>query len=216
MSDELTISDLIPALIERVYGAFLSSVEHSAMTGSTAVASEDVGGAFTAWDGYIRGTNLELEPFLRIVQAWRAADFPPGAEDSLLEIVFEPVGANTQITFVHTNLPDGMGDGFTEGWQKFYLEPMAAYFAGPREPAASGATPAAKKAAPKKAAPKKAAKKAAPKKGARKAAPKKAAKKAAPKKAARKAAPKKAAKKAAPKKAAKKAAPKKTARSKKK
>ncbi len=183
------VSDVIPAAIERVYRAFLSSEEHSAMTGSTAVASDEVGGALSAWEGYIHGTNLVLEPFTRIVQSWRAADFPADAADSTLEIVLVPKGPHTQITLMHTNLPDGMGGGFTEGWQKFYLAPMHAYFTsrvsahtGPNDASANVATAkkmgprkvAAKKAAPKKAAPKKAAsKKAAPKKAAKKAAPKK-------------------------------------------
>jgi uncharacterized protein YndB with AHSA1/START domain len=228
MTDELSVSDVIPAAIERVYRAFLDTELHSAMTGAKAVASNELGAPFSAWDGYISGKNLELEPFRRIVQAWRAADFPEGSEDSRLEILLAERGPDTELTIVHTNLPRGMGDGFSEGWQKFYFSPMRTYFGSTPAPAAKATAKkrAAKKAAPKKAAAKKAApkkaaaKKAAPKKAAaKKAAPKKAvAKKAAPKKAAaKKAAPKKAAaKKAAPKKAAaKKAAPKKAAAKKK-
>ncbi len=219
MSEELMVSDVIPAPIERVYRAFLSSEEHSAMTGSTAVASDEVGGALSAWEGYIHGTNLALEPFTRIVQSWRAADFPADAADSTLEIVLAPKGSHTQITLMHTNLPDGMGGGFTEGWQKFYLAPMHAYFTS-RAPDHTDANDAVNVAATKKTGPRKAVpRKAAPKKAAtKKAAPKKAAsKKAAPKKAAsKKAASKKAAsKKAASKKAVPRGTPKKAASKKK-
>jgi uncharacterized protein YndB with AHSA1/START domain len=240
MTEELSVSDVIPAAIERVYEAFLSSDEHSAMTGARATASSEAGGVFTAWGGYISGTNLVLEPYERIVQTWRAEDFPPDAEDSHLEIVFASLEGGTEITFIHTNLPAGMGDGFTEGWQKFYLEPMRAYFGAQAKSAGNQAQaratastvpppPSTKKvpaiaveastknvqatAPTRKAAPKKPA---APKKAA---VPKKVgAKKAAPKKsAAKKAAPKKTApkkaspKKATPKKSLKKGAPKKKA-----
>jgi len=40
------------------------------MTGSPAHVDGDAGGAFSAWDGYIFGRNLELIPDQCIVQAW--------------------------------------------------------------------------------------------------------------------------------------------------
>jgi outer membrane biosynthesis protein TonB len=152
------------------------------------------------------------------VQVWRTTEFPADAEDSRLELLFEPVGdgTETKVTLIHTNIPEGQGAQYKSGWGEHYFEPMRAYFSETVEsaPAPKKAT-APKKAAKKKAAPKKAVKKAAapkkaPKKAAKKAAKKARKKTAAPKKAT---APKKAAKKSgktAPKKKA--AAPKKTAK----
>ncbi len=225
-TESLELSWTLPVPPAEVYRAWLDSEAHGRFTGSKAQVEPGVGGQFSAWDGYIQGRTLELEPERRIVQAWRTAEFPESSDDSRLELLLESVEEGTRITLVHTEIPEGQGGSYQKGWGEFYVTPMARYFselisaASPAVASAAEESPAkkaaAKKAAPKKAAPKKAApKKAAPKKAApKKAAPKKAAaKKAAPKKAAaKKAAPKKAAaKKAAPKKAAaKKAATKKS------
>jgi uncharacterized protein YndB with AHSA1/START domain len=179
MSEELSVSDVIAASIEEVWLAFLDSEAHSAMTGGNAVISAGVGADFTAWDGYIQGTNLELERPRRILQAWRAQDFPGDAPHSTLEILFAERGGGTEVTFVHTNLPDGMGAGFTEGWMKHYLVPMKAYFAAKKKKTAT-ATAKKKTATPKKktATPKKKTASASPKKKAAKKPAKKAKKRA--------------------------------------
>jgi len=210
MATESThVSAVVPASPQAVYEAWLSSELHAAMTGGAATIDPTVGGAHSAWDGYISGKTLELDPGKRIVQSWRTQEFLEDHGDSLIVVLFEEEGDHARVTIEHTEIPEGQGKSYESGWTKHYFDPMIAYF--------SAAAPAPKQQAPRKAAPKKAAaKKAAPKKvAAKKAAPKKAApKKVAAKKAApKKAAPKKvAAKKAAPKKvAAKKAAPKKPA-----
>jgi uncharacterized protein YndB with AHSA1/START domain len=230
MADYFEVTEIIPAAPDRVYRAWLDSSEHGAMTGGSATADGNIGGTFNIMDGYITGTNLELEPDRRIVQAWRTTDFPDGSPDSRLEIELTADGDGCRITLRHGALPEGQGDDYKDGWAKYYFEPMKKYFSGDagesssesettRMPAiamppAEGWEPAEEprreddvKTARKKAKPakKKAKAKAAPK-------AKKAAKKPAkPKKAA------KPAKKAAPKKkaAAKKPAPKKKAAAKK-
>jgi uncharacterized protein YndB with AHSA1/START domain len=191
--ESIRVSAVLPAEPERIYRAWLNSREHTAMTGGAASIVPIVGGRHTAWDGYIEGDTLELEENRRISQTWSTTEFPEGAPASRVEILFEAEDGATRVTVVHTDIPEGDGARYEQGWVEFYFAPMRKYFK-----AATSKKAAPKKAAPKKAAPKKAApKKAAPKKAApKKAAPKKAApKKAAPKKAApRKAAPKKASK----------------------
>ena len=92
MALEFELSHELPATPEILYSAWLSSVEHSNMTGGAATVSNVVGGTFEAWDGYIQGKNLELEPSKRILQSWRTTEFADSAEDSLLEILFEAQG----------------------------------------------------------------------------------------------------------------------------
>jgi len=70
------ISAVIPAKPAVIYKAWLSTKGHTAMTGSSAKVNGKIGGKFTAWDGYIFGTTLELTPDQRIVQAWRTSEFP--------------------------------------------------------------------------------------------------------------------------------------------
>jgi len=66
MSINFEISDVFSVLLLQVCNAWLASEGHSKMTGGAAQASAGVGGEFTAWDGYIWGKNLELEPGKRI------------------------------------------------------------------------------------------------------------------------------------------------------
>ena len=75
-----------------------------------------VGGGFTAWEGYIEGTNVELEPFKRIVQRWRTLEFPVDAPDSLLEILLEPSNGGALLTINHSEIPEGQGDAYKLGW----------------------------------------------------------------------------------------------------
>ena len=98
------------------------------MTGSPANVDGKVGGKFTAWDGYIFGSTLELEPDQRIVQAWRTSEFPDEAPDSRVEIVLEEVKGGTKVTLTHSNMPKGQVDSYLQGWEDFYFKPMNEYF----------------------------------------------------------------------------------------
>ncbi|NVK27146.1 MAG: SRPBCC domain-containing protein [Flavobacteriia bacterium] len=110
-----------------LYNAWLSSSEHTKMTGGKAVIGTKVGDKFSAWDGYITGINLELKPFLKIVQSWRSTDFSPKDEDSLLELEFEEEAGRTTLTLKHSNLSKE-GERYIKGWEENYFEPMALYF----------------------------------------------------------------------------------------
>jgi uncharacterized protein YndB with AHSA1/START domain len=128
-TDTIELSRILAATPERIFAAWLSAAEHSAMTGSLAtVESPVIGGRFTAWDGYIDGSHLALEPGVRILQSWRSNDFPADALDSLLEVRLEPVPEGTRVTLRHSDLPEGHGPALLEGWTEFYFVPMGRYF----------------------------------------------------------------------------------------
>lgn len=127
MALEFTVSAVIPATPQEVYRAWLSSDGHSGMTGSPARVSDQIGGDFEAWDGYIHGKNLELVPNKRIVQAWRTSEFSEKEPDSRIDITLEPSGKQTKLTLRHTNLPPHGGQ-YEDGWVESYFEPMKEYF----------------------------------------------------------------------------------------
>jgi activator of HSP90 ATPase len=129
MEKEFTISTFVPAPPEKVFRAWLSSEGHTAMTGSRARVEPRVGGAFTAWDGYISGRTAALKPYTRIVQDWRTTEFPDDCADSQIELLLEAVEGGTQLTLTHRNIPDGQADSYRSGWDESYFEPMKAYFA---------------------------------------------------------------------------------------
>ena len=114
---------------EELYDAWLDGEMHTEMTGGDATCEPIVGAEFTAWDGYITGTNLELDPPHRIVQSWRTTEFDDDDDDSRLELIFEPTeDGGTLLTLLHTNIPEGDGEKYLAGWNEHYLEPMQTYF----------------------------------------------------------------------------------------
>lgn len=129
MSESIRVSTILPASAERIYRAWLDSDEHGHFTDSPADIDPTVGGDFSAWDGYITGKTLELAPHQRIVQAWRTTEFPPDSPDSRLEVMLNEVNDGTEVTIIHTNIPDGQGKGYEEGWIDYYFTPMQKYFA---------------------------------------------------------------------------------------
>jgi activator of HSP90 ATPase len=124
---QFEISTIINAPANKLYDAWLDSTLHAAMTGGAAEVSAEVGGEFTAWDGYISGRNLELSPGKHILQAWRTVEFDESEPDSTLEIHFEQRGEQTKVTIRHSNLPPH-GMQYEQGWVDNYFEPMKLYF----------------------------------------------------------------------------------------
>jgi uncharacterized protein YndB with AHSA1/START domain len=129
-TDSFEVSAVLPAQPGEVYRAWLDSAGHSALTGARAEVEPRVGGRFTAWDGYIEGRTLELEPGQRILQAWRTSEFPDGSPDSRLEVLLEKVRGGTRITLRHSEIPAGQGTEYAQGWADNYFTPMKRYFSG--------------------------------------------------------------------------------------
>jgi uncharacterized protein YndB with AHSA1/START domain len=127
MSIKFEVSDIIPAPVEAVFNAWLNSEEHAKMTGAHAEVSAEVGAVFEAWDGYIKGVNVEVEENKRIVQRWRTTEFEENDADSLLEVLFEAEGKGTRVTIRHSELPKH-GMQYKQGWKDSYFTPMKAYF----------------------------------------------------------------------------------------
>jgi activator of HSP90 ATPase len=129
MTNGFRLKARLPADPEAIYRAWLSSREHSAMTGARATASTRKGGRFTAWDGYIRGRNLKLRPQWCIVQAWRTTQFSPRDPDSRIELCIHRKGKGAEVLLIHTGLPPRQAAGYRSGWRSYYFTPMRKYFA---------------------------------------------------------------------------------------
>ena len=128
MNNAFTLSETIQAEPAEIYKAWLSSEGHTSMTGSPAQVDGNVGGKFSAWDGYIFGTTLELTPNQRILQAWRTSEFPEDALDSHVEVLLEKFDGETRITLIHTDVPENQVDSYRQGWEDFYFKPMRKHF----------------------------------------------------------------------------------------
>lgn len=125
--DSFELSAEFPIPPERLYNAWLDGDGHGDMTGAGASSDPKVGGRFTAWDGYISGVHLELEPYYRIVQAWRTLEFDDHVPDSRLEVRIESVQGGSRLTLRHSEIPQGQGPAYYQGWQDHYFAPMRAW-----------------------------------------------------------------------------------------
>ncbi len=127
MSTTIRQSVTFHASPHEVYEALMDSEKHAAFTGGAALISRDVGGAIMAYDEYITGKNIELIPDKKIVQDWRAVDWPEGYY-SRITFEFTAIPEGTRLDFSHENLPEGTEEEFTQGWIDNYWEPMKKYF----------------------------------------------------------------------------------------
>jgi activator of HSP90 ATPase len=93
----------------------------------TSIGSE-VGSPFTLFGGYITGRHLEMLPNERLVQAWRAESFKPGAY-SIATFSLTADGDKTKLTFEHRGFPNGNGVSLAPGWHEHYWKPLAKYLA---------------------------------------------------------------------------------------
>lgn len=118
----------MPATPDEVYEAYTNPKIHSEFTGAKATGEPEVGEDFTAWDGYIDGQYVELEPGKRIVQLWSTSEWPKDADPSTLELTFDEEKGGTKITLVQTDVPSEQSSDYDSGWHESYWEPMTAYF----------------------------------------------------------------------------------------
>ena len=129
MAGEISQAVTFGATPAVVYRALVDAKQHAAVTGSRATNDGKVGGAFSAYDGYIVGFNVELAKGKRIVQAWRANDWKEGAW-SIARFELAPAGTGrTRLTFTQSGVPAEQHASITQGWKDFYWKPLTAHLA---------------------------------------------------------------------------------------
>lgn len=108
-----------------LYAMLMNSELHSAFTGAEADISSRETGKFTAYDGWIEGKNLELVPDKKIVQRWRAEDWPKG-HYSLVTFEFFPQKYGAKLIFTQKEVPKQFSSEIEKGWKEHYWEKMKA------------------------------------------------------------------------------------------
>jgi len=129
MTKAIQQSVRLAASPNELFDTYLDSKKHSAATGGRARMSRKPGGAFTAWNGQLRGRNLLIVPKRMIVQTWRSVNFKSGDPDSILILQFSKAPGGGQIDLVHVNVPPQNHKGVSRGWPKYYWKPWKKYFA---------------------------------------------------------------------------------------
>ena len=111
---------------EVIYDILMDEKKHADFTKANAHIDPTVGGKFSVWDDYATGENLELMPGQKIVQLWRASDWP---DDAVSKVTFalKSTETGTELQFTHENIPKGFEDDIAQGWKDFYWEPLGEY-----------------------------------------------------------------------------------------
>jgi activator of HSP90 ATPase len=116
----------INAAPAKVYAALTEAARFAEATAAPASMEASAGGAFSLFNGMIEGRNIELESGRRIVQAWRAKNWPAGRY-SLVTFGLEPDGNGTKLVFDQCGFPDADRAHLDGGWHKMYWEPLRRY-----------------------------------------------------------------------------------------
>jgi activator of HSP90 ATPase len=129
MADAIQQEVIFKASPKRVYDALLDSKSFSEFSGGApAEISRDPGGTLSCFGGMITGRNVELIPNQRIVQAWRAGNWPEGVY-SIVKFELTTQGSDTKLTLHHAGYPEGNRDHLESGWRKMYWEPLQKHLA---------------------------------------------------------------------------------------
>jgi uncharacterized protein YndB with AHSA1/START domain len=118
----------LPAPPARVYRALATSEGHAAFTGAPAEIDIAPGGSWSAYGGGVTGRTLEAVTDVRLVQAWRAADWPAGTW-SLVRFELHADGDGTRLVLDHMAAPAGAEAHLDAGWHSRYWEPLRAWLA---------------------------------------------------------------------------------------
>lgn len=110
-----------------IYETLMDSKKHTKLIGDEAKISREVGGKFAVFSDYAGGVNLELVPDKKIVQTWRASDWP---EDNFSQIIFllKPEKGGTKFIFTQEGVPMGNYNEIEKGWEDYYWKPMKESF----------------------------------------------------------------------------------------
>ena len=126
--ESFEIQATFPVKPQAIYKAWLDSQQHSEMTNADAEIDPNVNGTFSIWNGYITGSTVELIMNKKIVQLWRTTDFPPGSDQSVVEVNLYETPTGAKLILKHYNIPDGQGNDYKKGWKEYYFKPMKRYF----------------------------------------------------------------------------------------
>lgn len=118
----------IPVPPARLLKAMLDEKQFAAVSGFGATIEATEGGAFSLFDGLVKGRTIEIVPGTRLVQAWRPASWRDGFY-SLVRFEFTANESGSIVVLDQTGFPEGNYDQLALGWYLHYWEPLKKYFA---------------------------------------------------------------------------------------
>ena len=105
----------------RLYQLLADSSQFAEFTGAPASGDGAEGASFSAFGGFVTGRHLELVPGKRVVQSWRAKNWPEGTH-SIVRFELRAEGQGTMLVFDHDAFPEEMKEHLAAGWHTNYWE----------------------------------------------------------------------------------------------
>jgi uncharacterized protein YndB with AHSA1/START domain len=93
-------------------------------TDNPAQIGREAGAPFSIFGSFVGGRIIEMVPDTRLVEAWRAQDWPPGVY-SIVKFELLDQGAGTLLVFDQTGFPASDAAQLVQGWTMNYWQPMA-------------------------------------------------------------------------------------------
>jgi activator of HSP90 ATPase len=109
-----------------IYGTLMSSKKHGALSGQPAKVSKRAGGKWSVGHD-IEGKHLKLTKDKKIVQTWRANNWPKGTYSKATFAMSKAVGG-TRITFTQSGVPSEAYKEISSGWRAYYWTPLRKSF----------------------------------------------------------------------------------------
>ena len=140
----------LPASPKTVFETLLDSRKHTQFTGAPAFCNKREGGEFTAYNGMISGRNVEILNNKRIVQAWRAKDWPRGVYSIICYQLTRAPDNKCSLEFTHTGIPDASFGKIKDGWNDYYWLPLKQHLREQAKAASKKRTGTKRKSSPRK------------------------------------------------------------------
>ena len=117
-----------PCVPARVYELLTNGAKLAEVTGRSGKGGGSEGAAFSLFNEWLEGRQIELVPGERVVQAWRFRDWEPGVY-SVVRFTLRREHEGTRLIVDHEAYPPAFHDHLATNWAPFYFEPMAKHFA---------------------------------------------------------------------------------------
>ncbi len=118
------------AMPHDIYRTLMDSKRHTAFSGQPTKVSTRIGGAWNVGHD-LEGKQLALVKDRKIVQTWRANNWPAGVYSKATFVLAKAPGG-TRITFTQTGVPSEFHREISEGWRTYYWTPLRKQFASRR------------------------------------------------------------------------------------
>jgi len=120
-----TITHVLYAPPTKVFQAITRPETIIEWSGEAAVIELAPGGKFEMFDGWVRGTMIDVKPEAFLSFSWKPAEWGPKTKPSIVEMRFARHAAGTEITILHKDLPDEKeAASHQSGWIDHVLEPL--------------------------------------------------------------------------------------------